>query len=139
MGPDNLQPKLLKFLAENSDFVSALTVLLNKCIYQECIPTVWKNAVVIPLHKKGSVHLSENYRPISLTCILCKLFETLLREHILSYVSGVIANKQHGFTMGKSCLSNLLETLDLVNEYLSDGNCVDILYFDFSNKSLIDY
>ena len=132
MGPDNLHPKLLKFLAENYDFVSALTVLLNKCIDQECLPSVWKHAVVIPLHKKGSVHLSENYRPVSLTCILCKLFETLLREHILSYVSGVIANKQHGFTMGKSCLSNLLETLDLVNEYLSDGNCVDILYFDFS-------
>ena len=132
MGPDNLHPKLLKFLAENSDFVNAITALLNKCIEQECIPAVWKNAVVIPLHKKGSVHLAENYRPVSLTCILCKLYETLLREHILFYVSDIITNKQHGFSIGKSCLSNLLETLDLVNEYLADSNCVDILYFDFS-------
>ena len=132
MGPDNLHPKLLKFLAENVDFVTALTLLLNKCVEQECIPSIWKNAVVIPLHKKGSVHMPENYRPVSLTCILCKLYETLLREHILSYVSDIITDKQHGFSIGKSCLSNLLETLDLANEYLAEGNCVDILYFDFS-------
>ena len=132
MGPDNLHPKLLKFLAENVDFVTALTLLLNKCVEQECIPSIWKNAVVIPLHKKGSVHMPENYRPVSLTCILCKLYETLLREHILSYVSDIITDKQHGFSIGKSCLSNLLETLDLANQYLAEGNCVDILYFDFS-------
>ena len=132
MGPDNLHPKLLKFLSENHDFVEALTLLLNKCIEQECIPSIWKNAVVIPLHKKGSVHLSENYRPVSLTCILCKLYETLIREHILFYVTDIITQRQHGFVIGKSCLSNLLETLDMANEYLADGNCVDILYFDFS-------
>lgn len=132
MGPDNLHPKLLKFLAENSDFVNALTVLLNKCVEQECMPDIWKNAVVIPLHKKGSVHMPENYRPVSLTCILCKLYETLLRQHILSYVTDIITDKQHGFSMGKSCLSNLLETLDVANEYIAEGNCVDILYFDFS-------
>ena len=132
MGPDNLHPKLLKILEENSDFVNALTLLFNKCVEQECIPAIWKNAVVIPIHKKGSVHLPENYRPVSLTCILCKLYETLLREHILSYVTDVITDKQHGFTIGKSCLSNLLETLDIANQYIAEGNCVDILYFDFS-------
>ena len=132
MGPDNLHPKLLKFLAENKDFVLAFTLLLNKCVEQECIPAVWKSAVVVPIHKKGSVHLPENYRPVSLTCILCKLYETILREHILSYVLGKITNKQHGFMRGKSCLSNLLETLDKANEYIAEGNCVDILYFDFS-------
>ena len=132
MGPDKLHPKLLKFLSENTDFVNALTVLLNNCIEQECIPALWKNAVVIPLHKKGSVHLPENYRPVSLTCILCKLYETLIREHILYYVSGLITDKQHGFSVGRSCLSNLLETLDIANEYIAEGHCVDMLYFDFS-------
>ena len=60
MGPDNIHPKLLKFLAENPNFVSALTLLLNKCVSEECIPTMWKSAVVIPIHKKGSVHLTVN-------------------------------------------------------------------------------
>ena len=69
MGPDKLHPKLLKLLAGNSSFVSALTLLLNKCVDQETIPAVWKSAIVVPIHKKGSVHLAENYRPVSLTCI----------------------------------------------------------------------
>ena len=132
MGPDNIHPKLLKFLAENPNFVSALTLLLNKCVTEECIPSTWKSAVVVPIHKKGSVHLPENYRPVSLTCILCKLYETILREHILPYVIGIITDKQHGFVSGKSCLSNLLETLDIANEYMAEGLCVDLLYFDFS-------
>lgn len=132
MGPDNLHPKLLKFLGESDNFVSALTQLLNRCVGEECIPNIWKSALVIPIHKKGSVHLPDNYRPVSLTCILCKLFENIVREHILSYVSGFITDKQHGFMGGRSCLSNLLETLDKANEYMAEGNCVDLLYFDFS-------
>ena len=98
----------------------------------KCIPAIWKSALVIPIHKKGSVHLPENYRPVSLTCILCKLYETILREHILSYVIDIITENQHGFMRGRSCLSNLLETLDKANEFLAEGNCVDLLYFDFS-------
>ena len=132
MGPDNIHPKLLKYLSENDNFVSALTLLLNKCVSEECIPSMWKSAVVVPIHKKGSVHLPENYRPVSLTCILCKIYETILREHILPYVIGIITDKQHGFVPGKSCLSNLLETLDRANEYMAEGLCVDLLYFDFS-------
>ena len=132
MGPDGLHPKLLKYLAENDNFVASLTGLLKRCIVEECIPEIWKTAVVIPIHKKGSVHLPENYRPVSLTCILCKLYETILREHILAFVLELITDKQHGFLRGKSCLSNLLETLDKANEYMAEGNCVDLLYFDFS-------
>ena len=132
MGPDNLHPKLLKFLSSNKEFVSALTLLLNKCVDQETIPAVWKSAVVVPIHKKGSVHLPENYRPVSLTSILCKLYETIIRDHILPYVIEIITDQQHGFCPGKSCLSNLLETLDLANEYIAEGHCVDLFYFDFS-------
>ena len=132
MGPDNIHPKLLKLLGEDDNFVTALTLLLTQCVEQECIPKVWKSAVVIPIHKKGSVHNPENYRPVSLTCILCKLYETIIKEHILKYVIGIITEKQHGFVPGKSCLSNLLETLERASEYLADGDCLDLFYFDFS-------
>ena len=44
----------------------------------------------------------------------------------------IITDKQHGFLPGKACASNLLETLDIANEYMAEGLCVDLLYFDFS-------
>ena len=132
MGPDNVHPKLLKYLATNNTFVDAVTLLLNKCLHDETIPSIWKTASVIALHKKGSVHNPGNYRPVSLTCIMCKLYEKIIRKHLLLYVADIINSKQHGFVKGKSCASNLLEALDSVNDIICESGFADILYFDFA-------
>ena len=132
MGPDKIHPKLLKTLATDSSFVNSICGLFEKCIAERSIPQVWKTAEVVPLHKKGSIHLPDNYRPVSLTCVLCKVYEKILRQHMLDHIENSITDKQHGFVSGRSCLSNLLETVDIINEYLAEGNCADVLYFDFS-------
>ena len=76
--------------------------------------------------------MASNYRPISLTCILANVFEKILRNHILSFVAPMIAKQQHGYLPGKSCVSNLLECMDTVNEILTtDKQSVDILYLNF--------
>ena len=46
------------------------------------MPTDWKEANVVALHKKGPRNLSENHRPVSLTCILGKVYEKFVRKHI---------------------------------------------------------
>ena len=132
MGPDDIHPKMLRYLSEDQQFVNALTELFNLCISGEEIPAIWKTATVVGLHKEGSVHLPDNYRPVSLTCILCKMFEKIIRKYILEYISDKIVKNQHGFVSRKSTLSNVLETIDTINEYLSEGNSADILYLDFS-------
>ena len=118
-------------LGKNDTFVSAITVLFKKCYDSSKIPELWKTANVRALQKKGSKNDPSNYRPISLTCIICKVYEKLLRAHILQHVLPKITHKQHGFIFGKSCLSNLLESVDFINDMLSKGECVDILYLDF--------
>ena len=132
MGPDEIHPKILKFLSSNESFIAAITELFNKCIKDENIPSIWKTAIVVPIHKKGSMHLPSNYRPVSLTCILCKIYEKFIRTHILNFIKDKIISSQHGFVQGKSTLSNLLETIDVINEFLCDDNYADILYLDFS-------
>ena len=52
--------------------------------------------------------------------------------YILDGVERLLSGKQHGFMKGRSCLSNLLESIDAVNDLLAEGGCADILYFDFS-------
>lgn len=131
MGPDGVHPKLLATLAQNSQFVSAITLLFRKCYESSNIPAEWKTANVRALHKKGSKTDPSNYRPISLTCIICKVYEKFIRTHILKHVLSKITNKQHGFIFGKSCLSNLLESIDFINDMLAKGECVDIFYLDF--------
>ena len=66
------------------------------------------------LHKKSSVHNLNKYRPVSLTSLMCKLYEKLIREYILDRIEAVLSDKQHCFMRGRSCLSHLLETMDAV-------------------------
>ncbi len=130
-GPDQLHPKLLKTLSKNIDFVNAVTNLFNKCIASGKIPSMWKTAQVTALHKKGPKWEACNYRPISLTCILCKVFEKVVRNHVMEHFLPFVSDSQHGFLKGKSCLSNLFECFDKIDEILDDGGDVDILYLDF--------
>ena len=70
-------------------------------------------ANVIPIHKKGDKTEPGNYRPISLTSIICKLMETIIRSKIENYLYGnnILGDSQHGFRKGRSCLTNLLDFL----------------------------
>ena len=130
-GPDGVHPKLLKSLADDSSFVNAVVKLYRKCTDTGKLPQVWKSANLSALFKSGSKTDPLNYRPVSLTCILCKVYEKILRDEILFFVESKISPDQHGFVKGKSCLSNLLETMDSVMELIEEGIPVDILFFDF--------
>jgi hypothetical protein len=131
-GPDGHHPKLLKSLAGDNSFVTALTKLFSTCSDTGTLPEVWKSASVVALFKKGSKSDPLNYRPVSLTCILCKVYEQFVRSHVLEFLEDLISKHQHGFVKGKSCLSNLLETFDSIFNLIDEGAPVDLFYFDFS-------
>ena len=130
-GPDEIHPKLLKGLASNKDFIDSVTKLFQACANSGEMPSQWKTANVTSIYKKGSRKCALNYRPVSLTSIVSKLYEKLVRRHLLSYISHKIDPNQHGFVEGKSCLSNLLESIDDVIAMLEDDKPVDVFYFDF--------
>ena len=130
-GPDTVHPKLLKSLCNNTNFVHSVGELFRKCADTGMIPPDWKLASIVALHKSGSRDEALNYRPVSLTSILCKVYEKIVRKHILNYVSNLISKSQHGFVNKRSCLSNLLETVDAILDILETGDPVDILYLDF--------
>ena len=131
-GPDKIHPKLLRALSEDYSFVHATGELFRKCVHSGTIPRVWKEANVVALHKKGPKNVAANYIPVSLTCIISKIYEKFVRNHILAHIEGHISSQQHGFVGGRSCLSNLLETVDIILDMLDEGAPVDLLYFDFS-------
>ena len=80
-GPDGLHPKLLKALAEDTTFVEAVFELFCCCAANKRIPSDWKLANVVALHKKGPRNDPSKYRPVSLTSILSKLYQQLIRKH----------------------------------------------------------
>ena len=88
----------------------------------------------MPIFKKGQKSDPANYRPVSLTCVICKLFERLLQKSIVHHLesNNLIANSQHGFRQKRSCTTNLLEFLDYVTKSIDDGEPVDVIYYDFA-------
>ena len=72
-GPDQVNPKLLLALADNNSCVRCIMHLFLKCINEQRIPNIWIKANVVALDPL-------NYRPVSLTCILCKIYEKFLRR-----------------------------------------------------------
>ena len=74
-----------------------------------------------------------NYRPISLTSQLCKVFETVVRDQFIFLESNeLIKDSQHGFRKGSSCLINLLTFLDKVLHSVNEGYPADVVFFDLA-------
>ena len=88
-----------------------------------------------PIFKKGSKKLASNYRPISLTSQVCsKTMEKLIKGRITEHLNAnsLINDSQHGFTAGRSCLTNRLTFLESLTSHFDQGLPVDVLYLDFS-------
>ena len=100
-----------KLLVEIKDEVcTPLTVIFQNLLATGQVPSDWKQADVTPIHKKRSRSEPSNYRPISLTNQICKLFETIVRDAIVEHLerNELINDTHHGFRRGRSCLTNLL-------------------------------
>ena len=89
--------------------------------------------MVSALFKKGKKSLPSNYRAITLTSIVCKILEKIIVILIQKHLKCNLLEDlyQHGFTISKSTITNLLEALNIWSEALSHGLPVDIVYLDF--------
>ena len=77
--------------------------LLKDVLMGGCIPKEWKESTVVLVHKEGSKKELNNYRPVAIINVVCKLFMMVLRERINGWVeeSGKLGNIQGGFRMGE--------------------------------------
>ena len=131
-GPDSLYPKVLKEI--HSEIAKPLTILFNLSISSQQVPASWKDANVIPIFKKGAKNKANNYRPVSLTSVLCKLLESCVKDQLMIYIEQhkIITDEQHGFLPHRSCVTQLLLIINHWT-YLLDNNLpIDTLYLDFS-------
>ena len=131
-GIDKIHHKVLKRCCYTLSL--PLSMLFNKSLCESRLPQIWKDANITPIHKKGPKSKAENYQPISLTSIPCKLLEELIKDQIISHlrVNNLISSVQHGFTERRSCLTNLLITLEMITKAIDEDCPVDTIYFDFS-------
>lgn len=128
-----IHPKIL--LEACHELAHPITKIFNLSLKTCKVPTVWKEGIVTPIYKDdGDRHSPSNYRPITLTSMLCRILEKLIKKHMIKHLdeNELLSQHQHGFRSGKSCLSNLLEAMDSITETLDAGLPVDELFLDLA-------
>lgn len=131
-GADGVSPYVLKECS--TAFAIPLFFLFERSISEGVLPNAWREANVTPLFKKGSRLDPSNYRPISLTSVVCKIMETFVRDSLVIHMlqNNLICKQQHGFVPRRSCATNLLETIDFLTLAMSEKTPTDVIFLDFA-------
>jgi hypothetical protein len=91
-GPDGIGPGLLMELKD--ELSPVLANIFNKNLRTGGIPKEWKEANVAPIFKKGKRTSPENYRPVSLTSVCCKLLESVIKDKIMLHLKKTQADQK---------------------------------------------
>ena len=136
-GPDGIPPLFFK---KCKLFISpVLSHIFQSCFEAGFMPSIWLKAFITPIFKKGNKLDPCNYRPIALTCVMCKLMESVVKDQLLSYLLAhkLISKHQHAFISHHSTITNLLECTTDWSVSLNSKQCVDVIYILIFSAHLI--
>ena len=131
-GPDEISAKFLKTFAD--ELTPLYTFLFQASLDQGQVPMDWKSAYITPIYKKGDKTSAENYRPVSLTSISCKLLEHVICTNIMKHMElhGLLTDVQHGFRKSRSCETQLITACNDFANTINEGGQTDAILLDFS-------
>jgi hypothetical protein len=127
--PDDINQFVLKHCAVG--IASPLSLLFTEIFNSADIPTQWKDAHIVPVFKKGDRHDANNYRPISITSAVSRLFEKMLAHNIGNKYLHKITPHQFGFIPKSSCNLALISSISQWESSLKNKLPVDVIYFDY--------
>lgn len=132
VGPDGIPNAALKLAA--AELAPALQFIFTQSLDHSELPEDWKRANISPIFKKGSKADPANYRPISLTCVCCKLLEHILDSQLMKFLAqhDILSDAQHAFRKSRSCDTQLITTLHDLTSNHNNNQTTDIAILDFS-------
>jgi hypothetical protein len=131
-GPDDIHPLFLRamadFLAEPLFHIFRLSLDCGQ------LPVEWKVGVIKPIFKGGEKSNPQNYRPVCLTAVTCKIMEKLIKKALQEYLEfhKKMNQAQHGFRKQRSCISNLLTARERWGDLIDTSKSLDVIFIDFS-------
>ena len=131
-GPDGIPNMILKTCADA--IAPALTCIYRRSIQTGQLPADWRSASITAVFKKGDRNKAENYRPVSLTSVACKLLEHIICRHLRNHLErhNILTDRNHGFRSGYSCETQLITTLHDLFESYDAGKQTNVVMLDFS-------
>ena len=131
-GPDKIPAILLKKCKD--ELAHPLYMLWRLSLDTGNIPEILKTQGIIPIYKKGDKSDAANYRPVSLTSHIIKLFGRVVRSNIVKFIEEqiLLADEQHGFRPSRSTVTQLLVHIDNILDILETAENADVIYLDFA-------
>ena len=136
-GPDDLSARVLKECS--AEIAQVLACIFNQSLMQATVPDDWPQANVAHIYKKGETYDPANYRPVSLTCICCKMLEYILVSKNMQHLSehDILVESQHGFRSGRSCETQRVQYIHDLRENLDGAHNrghkqTDLIIMDFA-------
>ena len=131
-GPDQIPPWFLKIAAD--ELAPLLADFFQSSVDSGVLPKQWREANITGIFKKGDKNKPENYRPISLTSIVCKIMEHIIHSHVMKHLErlDILVDRQHGFRAKRSTVTQLLETAHDFTSNLEEGLATHLAILDFS-------
>lgn len=129
-GMDGVNSSLVKVIYPKISDI--LLYLINFSFQKGIFPDLLKTAIVIPLHKSGSLNDCNNFRPISLLSTFAKIFEKLMKKKLVSFLEKTkfFSLNQFGFREGLSTETALKHFMDDVYIGLNTGKRVSGIFLD---------
>ena len=118
-GPDNL---IREFFKKSIHIIlPVLNKLFNRLFLNGYFPPCWSKSILVPLHKKGDINNTENYRGICLLDVLGKIFTSIINRRVTFYVNlySKISEAQFGFREGYSTVDNAFILNSIIERYLA--------------------
>ena len=131
-GPDGVPAYLYHTFAE--DLAKPVMNIWRQSLDSGIMPGGTSQAIIVPILKSTDKSIPANYRPVSLTNHLTKVFERVLRKALVDHLenNNLMNKAQHGFRQRHSPITQLLTYYDSILSILEDGFNVDAIYLDFS-------
>ena len=131
-GPDLIGNRILRNCA--APLARPLYIIFTNSIDSESYPSVWKTCNVIPVHKKNSRHIVQNYRPISLLCNASKVLERILYVDLYNYLTQnkLLTPANSGFKKGDGTINQLIYLIHNIYMGLENNKDVKLIFLDFS-------
>ena len=131
-GWDDLGSKFIKLSLDL--IVTPLSYICNQSLQEGIFPRQLKIANVIPLYKSDDPSCFNHYRPVSLLCILSKVFEKVMYSRLLSFLEKmkIIYANQFGFRKYHSTYMALMVLVNKITQSLEKGEFVVGVFLDFS-------
>ena len=129
-GPDNIPCKFIKFVANHL----ASPDIINNCIAKQIFPSLWKTARISPIPKVDDPRENDDYRPISILCVLSKVYERLALHQMADFLgnNAIFNPNNSAYRRGHSTTTTMLAIRDDILRAMKRGEVTVAVLADFS-------